>query len=412
MTIPSATLVLAASDSGSGSDGRTSISAQTPLLGIPLVRRAVLSANRAGFERVFVVGGAAAANGVLDGTGARPFPREGADSALPPGRIVLLPDRVAATPEWMRGARSAALEPGRLYPLGPGAIVDAEDPAPLSRALARASGLAAIEADWAAALPAGVTAALAPPVEVRTEADLADAERQLLRGLVKKEDGILTRLVSRKISLAVTRRLARTAVTPNAMTLVCLALGLAAAACFASPAWPRQVAGGLLFLLHSILDGCDGELARLKFSESRLGGVLDFVADNVVHVAVFSAFAVAWSTEVGRPWPFALGALAVAGTIAGAGFVYAYAMRPRSSAGPVLTTVSPAHRSRLSEILDAVARRDFIYLVMVLALFGKGYWFLAAAAVGTPAFFASLLILALAAKRKERRGPGSVSVAQ
>jgi len=408
----STTLVLAASDSGSGSDGRSSISAETLLLGIPLVRRAVLSATRAGFERVYVVGGAGAANGVLAGTAARPFPREGGESALPPGRIVLLPDRVAATSDWMRGARSATLEPGRLYHLGSGAIVDSEDPAPLSRALARASGLAAIEADWASALPAGATAGLAAPAEIRTEADLADAERHLLRGLVKKEDGLLTRLVSRKISLAVTRRLAGTPVTPNAMTLVCLALGLAAAACFASPSWPRQVAGGLLFLLHSILDGCDGELARLKFSESRLGGVLDFAADNVVHVAVFSAFAVAWSTAVGAPWPFALGGLAVVGTIAGAGFVYAYAMRPRASAGPVLTTVSPAHRSRLSEILDAVARRDFIYLVMVLSLFGRGYWFLAAAAIGTPAFFLSLLILALAAKRKERRGAGSVTVAQ
>jgi hypothetical protein len=49
---------------------------------------------------------------------------------------------------------------------------------------------------------------------------------------------------------------------------------------------------------------------------------------------------------------------------------------------------------------------------MVLSLFGRGYWFLAAAAIGTPAFFLSLLILALAAKRKERRGPGSITVAQ
>ena len=49
---------------------------------------------------------------------------------------------------------------------------------------------------------------------------------------------------------------------------------------------------------------------------------------------------------------------------------------------------------------------------MGLSLFGKGYWFLAAAAIGTPVFFLSLLILAFAAKRHERRGAGSVTVAQ
>ena len=49
---------------------------------------------------------------------------------------------------------------------------------------------------------------------------------------------------------------------------------------------------------------------------------------------------------------------------------------PRDAAagrrGPLLTTVSPTHRSRLTERLDEASRRDFIYLVSVLSLFGKG----------------------------------------
>jgi phosphatidylglycerophosphate synthase len=201
----------------------------------------------------------------------------------------------------------------------------------------------------------------------------------------------------------VTRRLARTSITPNAMTLVCVALGLAAAWAFVSPALPRQIAGGVLFLLHSILDGCDGELARLKFRESRRGGVLDFWGDNVVHVAVFSALAVAWSSASGRSFPLVLGAMAVGGTVLCAGFLYMYAMRPRPGGGPVLTTVSPSQRTRLAGVLDALARRDFIYLVMVLALFGKAYWILAAVAVGTPGFFLALLVMAYGSRRP--RGP-------
>jgi hypothetical protein len=64
---------------------------------------------------------------------------------------------------------------------------------------------------------------------------------------------------------------------------------------------------------------------------------------------------------------------------------------------------SPERASRLSRVLDAFARRDFIYLVVVLSAFGKARWFLALAAVGSPAFFAVLVLLSLSARRLERR---------
>jgi phosphatidylglycerophosphate synthase len=236
-------------------------------------------------------------------------------------------------------------------------------------------------------------AAPTPPFEPTSRAQIPAAESVLLRDLVKAGDGPMTRLVSRKISLAVTRRIASTRLRPNAMTVLCVALGFAAAWCFRSPEPARQAIGGVLFLLHSILDGCDGELARLKLQESRLGAVLDFWGDNLVHVAVFSAFAMAWADAVDQDWPLALGVLAVVGTLLSAGFIYVYAMRPRGDSGPLLTTVSPSRRSRLTKVLDGTGNRDFIYLVALLGLFGKAYWFLAPTAVGTPLFFLGLVVM-------------------
>ena len=61
-----------------------------------------------------------------------------------------------------------------------------------------------------------------------------------------------------------------------------------------------QTIGALLFLAHSILDGCDGELARLKFQQSRWGGVLDFWGDNVVHTVIFACMGVGWSLSAAR----------------------------------------------------------------------------------------------------------------
>ena len=403
-----ATLLLAPS----GTPAPASLSTETPLLGLPLIRRTALAARRAGFDRVYVLGDGAASP-VLEGTGALAFPRDAAEPALPAGRIVLLPDRIVASTPWLRGLREMPVERDRLRRFGAGAVVEASEPAPLARVLSRETLLPSVVAAWVAQLPASAAPnapEIAPPFEVTTPADLTAAEDRLLGGLVKKEDGILTRYISRKISLAVTRRLAPTRVTPNAMTFVSVALGLAGAWCFLSPALPRQAAGGLLFLLHSILDGCDGELARLKFQESRFGGVLDFWGDNLVHVAVFSAFAVAWSSASGESWPLYLGALAVSGTALCAGFIYTYAMRPRPGGGPLLTTVSPSRRSRLTQVLDALARRDFIYLVMVLGLFGKAYWFLAPVSVGTPGFFLALVVMALGGRRLQGApGPGQSS---
>ena len=390
-----ATLILA----GSGNAAPGSPSGRTVLLGLPLVRRAALAAERAGFDRVYVLGAETNTSAaVLEGTIARPFPGE-----LPRGRIVLLADRVVASPQSLRSLRDAPAEPGQLYRVGSGALFDTADPDSLAleTVLGPDARLESVVSAWAAVLPPSPAAApVVPPFEVTSASEIAAAEDLLLKGLVKKEDGILTKLISRKVSLAVSRRLARTPMTPNAMTLVCAVLGLLAAWSFASPQHGRQVLGGALFLLHSILDGCDGELARLKFQESRLGGVLDFWGDNIVHVAVFSAFALAWQDASGESWPLVLGAMAVGGTILCAGFVYFYAMRPREGGGPILTTLSPARRSRLTNVLDALARRDFIYLVMVLALFGKAYWILAPTAVGTLTFFLALVVMASTAARR------------
>jgi len=241
---------------------------------------------------------------------------------------------------------------------------------------------------------------------IRSAADLPRAERWLLSSLVKEDEGFMSRHVERRISLAISRRLAATSVTPNAMTVASVLVGLAGAACFVSPRPALQFTGALLFLLHSILDGCDGELARLKFSESRFGGVLDFWGDNVVHAAVFACIAVGWSRSdsAGSLWPAVAGLAAVAGTLLSASFVYRFAMQGRERGGsvPQFKSVSRAPATRLSRMADALARRDFIYLVVVLSAFGKAHWFLVMAAIGAPAFFLALVVIDLSSRRLGR----------
>ena len=73
-------------------------------------------------------------------------------------------------------------------------------------------------------------------------------------------------------------------------------------------------------------------------------------------------------------------------------------MRVKDVSGPLFTSVSAVPDRRLARILDAASRRDFIYLVLILALFGKSNWFLLLAALGGPIFLFLLVLLAVREK--------------
>jgi len=226
-------------------------------------------------------------------------------------------------------------------------------------------------------------------------------ENKLLAGLVKDTEGVMSRLVNRKISLAVTRRLMNHNVTPNQMTWVSMGIGLLGALFFLLPGQIAQIVGALLFLLHSILDGCDGELARLKFQESRFGGIFDYWSDNIVHVAVFTCTGIGWAQHGGGSYALLFSLLAVGGTLMSAWLVFEHTMRGKKGEGPLYTSVSTENgKSMLVRIADLLSRRDFIYLVVLLALFGKIHWFLVMTAVGAPIYAIVLLVVIDRDKRR------------
>ena len=320
-----------------------SIAPETTLLGLPLARRTVLAARRAGFARVEVVAAPPPLAAALDGTGASLV------AAAAPGAVRL---------PW-------------------NTVVHVKD----LRALSEGSASAGIA--------------------VVTPEDRRRAEKHLLRGLIKDEEGFMSRHFDRSISLAVSRRLAGTRVTPNQMTFIAVAIGLAGAPFFLSMRPGIQVIGGILFLLHSILDGCDGELARLKFQESRYGGILDFWGDNVVHAAIFAAMALGLWRAKGHPWILWCGASAVFFTAACAAFVYRRTMTAPKE-GPLYTSVALQAETKLSRMADAVSRRDFIYLILIMSIFGVADWFVISSAVIIPAYFLALSVVAWNDRRVAR----------
>ena len=238
-------------------------------------------------------------------------------------------------------------------------------------------------------------------VPVASPDDIPRAEEQLFRELGKETDSFLARYLDRPISLAITRRLARTSITPNQVTLSTLLLGLVSAGFIAQPLWGFQVIGALLFVFTSTLDGCDGEIARLKFQQTRLGGWLDLWADNLVHVAVFGGIAASLYWRTPEPRFIWLGALACLGVLLSAGWISWKTLKNKSGEGDFFVSVveemnPPKVRGDLgwlTRLADYLTRRDFGYLILILAVAGRLEWFLWASAIGGNLFFLTLVFL-------------------
>ena len=129
-------------------------------------------------------------------------------------------------------------------------------------------------------------------IDVDDAADLEAAERNLLAQLKKPADGPVSRYLNRPLSTRISRWLVKGSVTPNQISLFCFLVSVVAAVVFALEGYWALLAGGVLAQFASIVDGCDGEVARLKFWESDFGGWFDAVLDR--YADAFLLFGLTW----------------------------------------------------------------------------------------------------------------------
>ena len=130
--------------------------------------------------------------------------------------------------------------------------------------------------------------------------------------LAKPTDGVVSRLINRRISLRISLLLARCCPpSPDLVSVVAAALVGLAGPLYASG---HSIAAGLAAQLGAILDGVDGEIARLTGRASKAGAILDTYLDRLADIALLAGMALAALAQLGNP-PLAawLTALAVSG---------------------------------------------------------------------------------------------------
>lgn len=228
------------------------------------------------------------------------------------------------------------------------------------------------------------------PLAEPLEASVKEAEARLLRSLGRDGDSLFVRLVDRRISQAITKRLMHTSVRPNHITLCSALIGLSGAWLLAQPVYLWQVVGSLLFLLSTIIDGCDGELARLTFQESEFGAKLDVCMDNVVHVFLFPSIALGLYWRAYDKTYLLLGCLTLLGILLSMAVFLPYLWRRQTT------------RSTLARVHEHLASRDFAYALPLLALVDKLHWFLWATTIGTYVFAVAWIVIVAQVQRQQR----------
>ncbi|MCG8606068.1 NTP transferase domain-containing protein [bacterium] len=121
-------------------------------------------------------------------------------------------------------------------------------------------------------------------LDVDTIPEARQAERMLLRSTRSDNDGFIAKILNRRVSNAITKWLIKTPITPNQISVLnmCLSALLAWIVSFGKPL--NTIIGGILFQLVSILDGCDGEVAKIKLRDSKSGAFVDTITDQISYV--------------------------------------------------------------------------------------------------------------------------------
>ncbi|MFQ5416569.1 MAG: NTP transferase domain-containing protein [Myxococcota bacterium] len=207
-------------------------------------------------------------------------------------------------------------------------------------------------------------------IDVDDRGAVRRAERALIARLPKLGDGPVSRYLNRPLSTRITRRLVVRSVTPNQISVFCFGLSLLAAALFAAGGTLVLALGGLLAQLASVVDGCDGEVARLQFRESVFGGWFDAVLDR--YSDAFLLFGLTWHVfaEQGGALVLGVGFLAITGS-----FMVSYTadkhdglMKARFERGEVAGFRIGRDLRVLVIALGAVANLPFVALSLIAGI--------------------------------------------
>jgi len=220
------------------------------------------------------------------------------------------------------------------------------------------------------------------------------AENSTIRGAYALSRPTQLLPLTRHLSYPLTLFLLKLPISPNQVTALSLAAGLAGAWYFSLGTMDAGVIGGLLLIACYTLDNCDGEIARLKNLSSEWGAQFDDLADWLVDAAFFAGLGYGVTAATGEAFWLWLGLAATAGATIDYGIDLVLHFKAKRN--PAAATREQAAKGErkpedaidwLVYIFHKLSRADFCIIVFGLALFDIVWVLLPLGAVGAQAFW-------------------------
>jgi phosphatidylglycerophosphate synthase len=341
--------------------------------GVPLILRTILTLQRAGIERCTLVGAEAPVDPRLRcPLTLAPTLRPAADDAL----RLIVDSGTVIDEELVRELQASAVR-GKVVELAADGARVRVAPGPL----VAANGGTGHRPQRGFLRPAAAAAGL--------------LERDLVRRLENPRDGYLDRLLHRRLSRPLTCLvLGRGLGSPNAVTLIGIALGVVGGLLLGAPGLLPLSAAVLLLEASAVLDCTDGELARLQLAESRFGHWLDVTGDVLVHLALLAGIAIRITAERAGPGGSTLVAL-------GLGVMAAFVIVSWCEESEARRRQVDGWQNRvLDRVLLPLTTRDWHLFVVAFALAGRLDLLVPAAAVAAHVFWVATLVLLLGVIRR------------
>ncbi len=220
-------------------------------------------------------------------------------------------------------------------------------------------------------------------MRLNSESDSAKKAEDLIFAHVgKTATGWISRNVNSKISLPTSRLLVKTPLTPNMISVLINVIGML---CGIFYAIGHPVVGALCMQAATILDRCDGEVARVKLMETKKGQWVDTISDQVTVLSFILGVPIGYYLISRNPVALVLGALNVSIFVFFVIWSFYFLTRYTNSGSLVayfdvdklVEEKNTSIMRKLIKLVRPMARRNFYSLgFLVVAILGGYPWVL------------------------------------
>jgi len=205
-------------------------------------------------------------------------------------------------------------------------------------------------------------------IDVDHKKALKKTKKMLIKQLKKPEDDAIPRYLYRKISVLISSRLSHFNIHPNHITLISFFLATLSGLFFFLGGYPKIVIGAFIAQLSWIFDLCDGEIARLKFKESKFGEFLDRVLDRYADALIILGIIFACFQSMKTTWVWLVGFFALIGSFMNSYTALDYDKFIASKAFIKKRTIRMGREIRLLIVFIGAVLNQLFALLLVLSI--------------------------------------------